>query len=203
MGIDVATFTKQLREDGIEAARREAEKILADAKAKAEHEKEQARAAARRMVQEGEAEIARHRQKVEAELRLAARDLVLDVKKRLENLTRGLLQPVIAEKLSAADVVESSLRELLKTQKTGREWEAALGPVVGAKLTQAALSDLFKTVDGRVKLGETLKTAGFTLRDTASGEVVELTETSVADAFGRLVAPQLRALLDKSENAGA
>ena len=49
MGIDVATFTKQLREDGIDAARREAEKILADAKAKAEHEKEQAKAAPEKM----------------------------------------------------------------------------------------------------------------------------------------------------------
>ncbi|HOY66256.1 MAG TPA: hypothetical protein PLP29_05155 [Candidatus Ozemobacteraceae bacterium] len=202
MGIDVATFTKQLREDGIEAARREAEKILADAKAKAEHEKEQAKAAARRLVQEGEAEAARHRQKVEAELRLAARDLILDVKKRLENLTRGLLQPVVAEKLSAADVVEASIKELLKTQKTGREWEVALGPVVGAKLTQAAVSDLFKTADGRARLGETLKTAGFTLRDAASGEVVELTEASVSEAFGRLIAPELRALLDKAEQTG-
>lgn len=202
MGIDVATFTKQLREDGIEAARREAEKILADAKAKAEHEKEQARTATRRMVQEGDAEIARHRQKVEAELRLAARDLILDVKKRLENLTRRLLQPIVAEKLSAADVVEASIKELLKTQKTGRDWEASLGPIVGAKLTQAALSDLFKTADGRVKLGETLKAAGFTLRDTVSGEVVELTESSVAEAFGRLIAPELRALLDKAEHTG-
>lgn len=202
MDMDVATFTKRLREDGIEAARQEAEKILTDAKAKAEHEKEQAKTAARRMVQEGEAEIARHRQKVEAELRLAARDLILDVKKRLENLTCGLLKPVVTGKLSAADVVESSIKELLKTQKTGREWEVALGPVVGTTLTQAALSDLFKTADARVKLGETLKTAGFTMRDTSSGEVIELSEASVIEAFGRLIAPELRALLDKAEKSG-
>jgi len=202
MGIDVATFTKQLREEGIDAVRHEAEKILADAKAKADHEKEQAKTAARRMVQEGEAEIARHRQKVEAELRLAARDLILDVKKRLENLTRALLQPVVAEKLSAADVVESSIKELLKTQKTGREWEIALGPVVGAKLTQAVLSDLFKNAGARVKLGENLKTAGFTMRDASSGEVIELSESSVSEAFGRLIAPELRALLDKAEKSG-
>ena len=202
MGIDVTTFTKQLREEGIDAVRHEAEKILADAKAKADHEKEQAKTAARRMVQEGEAEIARHRQKVEAELRLAARDLILDVKKRLENLTRALLQPVVAEKLSAADVVESSIKELLKTQKTGREWEIALGPVVGAKLTQAVLSDLFKNAGARVKLGENLKTAGFTMRDASSGEVIELSESSVSEAFGRLIAPELRALLDKAEKSG-
>ncbi|HNW34704.1 MAG TPA: hypothetical protein PKM25_07220 [Candidatus Ozemobacteraceae bacterium] len=202
MGIDVATFTKQLREEGIEAARHEAEKILADAKAKAEHEKEQAKAATRRMVQEGEAEIARHRQKVEAELKLAARDLILDVKKRIEQITCELLRPVIAEKLSAADTVEASIRELLKTQKTGHEWEVALGPVVGAKLTQAALSDLFKAAGARVKLGENLKMAGLSMRDTASGEVIELTESSVTESFGRLIAPELRALLDKAEKSG-
>ena len=36
MGMDVATFAKQLREDGIEAAKAEAAKILTDARKEAE-----------------------------------------------------------------------------------------------------------------------------------------------------------------------
>jgi vacuolar-type H+-ATPase subunit H len=35
MGTDVASFAKQLKEDGIDAARKEAEKIVADAKKEA------------------------------------------------------------------------------------------------------------------------------------------------------------------------
>ena len=194
MAMDVATFTKQLREDGVSAARQEAEKIVAEAKQRAQAIEQEGRQAAAQALKEGEARIQKERQRTEGELKLVARDLLLGVKKRIETVAVTLLRENIGATLGSTEVVKSAVIELLKQQKPGQDWELSLGPTVGKNLAEAAVNDLFKTAQARGKLGQALTQEGFTLRD--KNEVIEVTEESVAEACRRMMSTELRKLLD-------
>ena len=194
MAMDVATFTRQLREDGVSAARQEAEGILAEAKQRAQAIEQEGRQAAAQALKEGEARIQKERQRTEAELKLVARDLLLGVKKRIEAVAVTLLREHIGATLGSAEVVKAAVVELLKQQKSGQDWELALGPTVGRNLAEAVVKDLFKTAEARGKLAQALTQEGFALRD--KNEVIEVTEESVAEACRRLMSTELRKLLD-------
>jgi V/A-type H+-transporting ATPase subunit E len=196
MAMDVATFAKQLKEDGIDAARVEAEKILSDARAKAEALKKEGEAAAQKRLQNIEEEAIKFRQKAEAELRLVARDLLIDVKRQIEKTMGILLKDKIAGALALDEVVKSAILELLKTQKSGKEWELALGPTIGKSLAAAAVTELFKTAGAQAKLVEGFKGAGFELKAKGGTEVIEVSDDSVASAFRLLLSPELIKLLD-------
>ena len=196
MATDVAEFTKQLKEEGIEAARHEAEKILAEAHSKADQIIEDASAASQKMLQESEAEIYRRSQRSEAELKLVARDLILSVKRQIEEVAQDLLKSKTAALLSSDEVVKSALMELIKCQKTGQEWELALGPSVGESLAHAVVDDLFQSNRVHLKLTDSFKKVGFQLQRKTGTEVLEVSDESVAEAFRRLLSPELQRILN-------
>jgi len=203
MATDVAEFAKQLKEEGIEAARLEADKIIAEANAKAEQIIKEAKSSTQKMLQETEAEISRKFQRSEAELKLVARDLILNVKRQIEQVAQDLLKGKTAQLLSSEEVIRAALMELIKCQKTGKEWELALGPTVGEPLAQTVVDELFKSHEAQLKLTDGFKKSGFQLKTKAGTEVIEVSDDSIADAFRRLLSPELQKILDaKVEAAG-
>ncbi len=195
MGQDVAAFAKVLREEGIEAAKAEAGKILADARAKADEIVKEANTAHRRKMEEANREIEQMRQRAEAEMKLVARDLILQVKKRVEEIAARLLSDKVEKALSTPEIVKSCLLEVLKTTKTGTEWELSLGPTVGKSLAAAAVGDLFRQAEARGKLTDAIKAEGFALKSPADSMVIEVTAESVSEAFRQLLSPELEKLL--------
>lgn len=193
--MDVATFAKQLKEDGIDAARTEAEKILTEAKKQAEIQKKDGENSVKKMKSQAENDIAQMKSRCDAELRLVARDLLLGVKKDIEKIAANLLKAEVKESLSSAEVVQNALIELIKGQKAG-QWELALGPTVGKELTESTVQVLFKKEDSKVSLIEGLKQSGFELKSTGSAEVIEVTEDSVTAAFRLLLSGELAKYLE-------
>ena len=86
MGTDVASFAKQLREDGIEAAKEEAAKILADARKEAEKIIGSAKSEAAKVEKEAQNRIAQNKASSESEMRMVARDIVIGLKKKIEEI---------------------------------------------------------------------------------------------------------------------
>lgn len=195
MGTDVAAFAKQLREDGIDAAKKEAEGILADARKEAKKLLDSAKAEIEKMEKDAETRIAQKRSNSEAEIQLSARDLMNSFRKRIEEVGSNLLKGKVSEALDDKEVVKNAISELLKTQKTGQEWELALGEKVGKPLADTVVS-LFKGNDASVKLAETLKKSGFELRSEKGHEVIEVTEDSVIESFKKLFSPELKKILE-------
>ncbi len=201
MGTDVASFARQLKEDGIEAAKKEADKLIEAARAKAKEIQDEAKASISRMEKEAQEQIDRDRKKAEADLKLVGRDLVLGVRKTIEETAAALLKQSVSKALSTEDTVKTGLLELLKTQKTGREWELALGPTVGKKLATTVVEDLFKQAGALAKLKSALEKEGFQLTSKGGTEVIEVTEDSVVEAFRRLLSPELAIILGQKTPA--
>jgi len=196
MATDVAEFARQLREEGIDAARTEAEKVVAEARSKAEQITKEAKLSAQKMLEETEQDIARRFQRSEAELKLVARDLMLNVKRNIEHVAQDLLKEKTGKVLSSEEVIKSAILELVKSQKTGKEWELALGPAVGEPLAKVVVEELFNSEQAQLKLIDGFKKAGFQLKSKTGSEVIEVSEDSLADAFRRLLSPELQKILN-------
>ena len=195
MGTDVAAFAKQLKEDGIDAAKKEAEGILAEARKEAKKLLDSAKSEVEKMEKDAENRIAQKRTNSEAEIQLAARDLMSSFRKRIEEVGTQLLKGKVAENLNDKEMVKNAISELLKTQKTGQEWELALGEKLGKSLADIVTS-LFKAEGASVKLVEELKKAGFELKAAKGNEVIEVTEDSISESFKKLLSPELKKILD-------
>ncbi len=195
MGTDVAAFAKQLKEDGIDAAKKEAESILAEARKEAKKLLDSAKAEIEKMEKDAEHRIAQKRSNSEAEIQLAARDMMNSFRKRIEEVGAQLLKGKVTESLNDKDVVKNAIAELIKNQKKGQEWELALGEKVGKPLADM-VTLLFKAEGASVKLVEELKKAGFELKTAKGNEVIEVTEESIVDSFKKLLSPELKKIIE-------
>ncbi|MDD2997503.1 MAG: hypothetical protein EOM80_01945 [Erysipelotrichia bacterium] len=193
MGTDVATFARQLKEDGIEAARSEAAKILADARKEAEKIVSTARAESTKMEKEAQNRIQQNRHRSEDEMKLVIRDLLNSFRKRIEEVGTTLLKGKVAESLNDKEIIKVAIGELLKSQKAGQEWEIALGEKIAKPLAETVVA-LFKEKGASVKLAAEMSRAGFELR--VGNEVFEVTEESVTESFKKLLSPELKKLLE-------
>ena len=195
METDVAAFAKLLKQDGIDAARAEASRILDEARTQAAQIVQQAQAAAEKVLRDTQSEIDSQRQRQAVEIRLVARDTMLKVKEEVERVALLLLRQPIGEALAADEVVRAAIVELVQNSGQGQEWEIRVGPRIGKALAQATVNDLFKGREAAVTLVEEFRRSGLEFRSGA-GEVLELSEESVAELFRRLMSPELSRILD-------
>ena len=191
----VASFARQLREDGIEAAKAEAAKILADARKEAEKIITSAKAEATKVEKEAQNAIAQNKNSSEAEMRMVARDIIIGLKKKIEDVGMALLGSKVAEALADREVVRTAVIELLKTQQVGKNWEVALSEKIAKPLADVVVAS-FKEKGATAKLTSDLKKIGFEVRATGENEVFEVTEESVTESFRRLLSPELKKLLE-------
>lgn len=194
MGMDVATFAKQLREDGIEAAKGEAAKILADARKEAEKIVSVAQADTAKLEKEAKHKIQQEKHRSEDEMRLVARDLVNGFHKRIEEVATRLLKEKVAESLNDKEVVKTAIIEMLKSQSDKKDWEVSLGAKIAKPLVDVVVAQ-FKEKGAVAKLGQELDKAGYEMRASGSSEVFELTDESVIETFKKLLSPELKKLL--------
>ncbi|HAE40261.1 MAG TPA: hypothetical protein DCG57_16745 [Candidatus Riflebacteria bacterium] len=194
MGMDVATFAKQLREDGIEAAKAEAAKILTDARKEAEKIVSAAQSDAAKLEKEAKHKIQQEKHRSEDEMRLVARDLVSSFRKRIEDVGARLLKEKVAEGLNEKEVIKTAIVEMLKMQSDKKDWEVSLGAKIAKPLADVVIAQ-FKEKGAVVKLGQELGKAGFEMRAGGGSEVFELTDESVTDTFKKLLSPELKKLL--------
>jgi len=195
METDVAAFAKLLKQDGIDAARAEAAVILDEARSRAAEIVRQAQAVAGKVMRDAESASESQRQRQAVEIRLVARDAMLKVKEEIERVALLLLRQPIAAALAADEVVRAAIVELVQNSASGREWEIRVGPRIGKALVQATVNDLFKGRAAAATFVDELRRSGLEFR-TGAGEVLELSEESVAELFRRLMSPELSRLVD-------
>ena len=195
MGTDVATFAKQLKEDGIAAAKNEAAKILADARKEAEKIINQSRTESAKVEKEAQTRIQAERHRSEDEMKLVARDLTSSFRKQIEEAGTKLLKSKVADALNDKEIINNAIAELLKNQKTGQEWEVSLGAKIAKPLADTVVA-LFKEKGATAKLADELARAGFEMHTTGGNEVFEVTEESVTDSFKKLLSPELKKFLE-------
>jgi len=207
-GETIESFVAKLQAEGVEAGRKAAEKLKAEAKQQAERVMQQARAEAEKIIAEANAKAASIVARSKTELKLAARDTVLKLRERLSAALSAILGKAAGEKLSDADFIGKVLHELImlyarQDQHRKDQIRIDVRPELREKLVKWALGELGQeigqgnhpTIDLKGKLSQ----AGFEYE--ISGATTEVTLDSVVEVLSELVSPALREVLDEATAA--
>ncbi len=207
MAETIESFVEKLQQQGVEAGRAQAEKILQDAKARAETVVGDARKEADRILADAHRQARRALEQGRTELELAARDLFGRLRQRIAGAVEEVLRRSAAESLADEKFLSQVLHDVIvQYAQKDAEGDWPIEVRIDAEISEKVLDAALKAVAGRggkggkgksrVDLKKDLQAAGFEY--SVSGGVVEVTAESVAEALGEMIAPRLRELVDKA-----
>lgn len=194
-------FIGKLQAEGVAAGQEAAQRIEAEAQARAAGIVQTAERQARDIVAAAEAEREQIRARTESELKLAARDSVLRLRAVLQQVLDAALTRQVEAQLSDASFMATLVRDVImqyvRADVVGRTGiTLTVGDDLKRQLVDWALHEFREERQGGASLDLhwTLKKAGFEYR--VSDGTVEVTVASVVRALSELAAPELRRLLD-------
>jgi len=210
MGETIEEFVARLQAEGVQAGRRQADRISAQAQQEADRTLADARSQAERIVAEANAEAESILQRGRTELQLATRDVAMKLRESLGRAIQVVLAHGAREKLQDAEFLSKLLHEIVmmyaKADIDGKDTLAINVPAeMQDKLADWAISELHGTKSGGPRpdfdLKATLAGAGFEYK--AGGATVEVTPESVVQMLWQMVGPSLKEILTQAvENDG-
>lgn len=201
---NIEAFVETLKSEGVDAGKKAAEKIEADAQAQAEQIIAQAKAKADQIVADAETEASKIKSRMDSSLELATRDALLALKEKLSQLLNALLSKEVGKALSKEDTLASVLQEVIpayakSNAKGSVSAEISVPDKLKGKLLDSALKDLVKALknDGiQAEVKSSLSQAGFEYK--IEGSTVEVSADSVTALLGEMIDPELRHILDSA-----
>lgn len=205
MAETVQSFIETLRANGVEAGRKEAERIRREAEEKAEQIVRDAESKARQIVEEAEREREKTLERTQTDLKLAARDTVAKLRDSLSQAVNRVLAQKVSETFDDETFLKELIRDMaLNYAKSDAAGEEAisfnLSQPMQKKLADWIVATLQESSGGdqlSVELHGTLTSAGFEYK--VSGGTVEVTPESVVEALSQIVTPQLQQLITADE----
>lgn len=201
MAEEIKDLIEKIQEEGIKAAEEKAKKIEAEAKRLAESILQKAQGEAQKILSEADEKVLRMEQSAKASIQQAGRDLLLSLRKEIEEMLKRLVQAKVAQVLSASEITKI-LHELIKKfAEHGKEevlvW---LNKEDGEKLEKDFLAQLKE----ETRRGITLKpsqdiSAGFIISFDAGKSHFDFTDKALAGYMATFLRPQLREILEESK----
>ncbi|MBQ9693823.1 MAG: hypothetical protein IJV69_03620, partial [Kiritimatiellae bacterium] len=180
----------KIRSEGVDAAKVEADTLLANAKAEAAAMVATAKIEADKLLANAKAEAERAAQGAEATIRQAARDVLLKLGQDITALLERTLGGAVDESLSSAPLIEKLVTTAITTYMKDGTVEVVVAPeIANALKTSLALQkDVTVVTDAQMGTGFRVKMAGGRVEHDFTG-------TSVTEALAALLRPQLVQLL--------
>lgn len=198
------SFVAKLQAEGVEAGRREAERLTAEAEREAREIVRKARVQAERLESEAasraEAELERGR----AELRLAFRDTMLELqaalRRALDGVLAGAADDAMRDPSFVADLIREAVAAYARSDAEGVE-EVRMSAESLERLEQWAGAELAGLLgEDAALVSGPLADAGFEFR--VGGGTVEVTVEAVTAKLLELVTPYLRDVVASSSSDG-
>ena len=201
MAEELQDLIERIRRDGVERADAEAERIVADARtrarelvAEAEHEKNT-------LLEKAKEDAGLFRQRAESAVRHAARDIILS----LGEAVTETLQAIIAHRVDAAmstDDFPGFVRDAIRAY-AGQTDAANLEAVLSEKQKEAVSAFFMRDLAEAMRKGLTIGSrrglvSGFRVVVKDSGIEHDFTGEALASALGKLLRPQLAALVQEA-----
>lgn len=204
MAETIESFVAKLQEEGVQAGKEAADKLLADAQKEADQIVAEAEAKARKIVAVAESGAAATLEKSKTDLALAARDTVLRLRETLSRAVRAAMATGVRQPLGDAEFLKTLLHDIvMQYVRADLDRRTTITINVPAEmqhhLAQWALAHLHAKAeqgDVSIDLRGTLADVGFEYE--VEGANVEVTLASVVEALSELVNPHLREMLDQA-----
>jgi V/A-type H+-transporting ATPase subunit E len=214
-GIDA--LIEKLRNEGVDAGRTEADRILADARAQAKHILDKAHEEASQRLARAKKESDSYRQAGEDALKTAMRDTVLEMKARLMQRFRGDVQRLISEHAREPEMLKRMILEIVGNIRDNDELSAAKdiemllpADVKGleelradpGELKNGALSKfVFGLTSEMLREGVTFRAShdvesGIHIRAKDKDIEIDVSDRAVAELLMQHLQPRFRAILE-------
>jgi V/A-type H+-transporting ATPase subunit E len=197
------SFVARLHDEGVQAGRQEAERLVREARREAERIVERAQREAERLANEAREKADRDLARGRDELDLAARDAVLELTEAFRSGLRAVLEEKVEHELRDPDFLRTLVAQAVSAYaQADAERSGAIDVRVPreleADLESWAVGELARGLEegNALTLSPTLAEAGFEYR--VSDGTVEVTVESTVDLLMRLLTPRLGEVLERA-----
>jgi V/A-type H+-transporting ATPase subunit E len=211
----VEELVERLRDEGVRSGRDEAERVVADAQARARWVVEQAQEEADKLIENARAESQSLRSSADDALQVAARDMLLSLRERLTHRFAGEVRRLVSDQLRDKEFLKQLILEIAGAQRQiideGDEVEILLprkalevaelrkdsGDMQDRELTEFVLG----ITDNMLRDGVTIRVTdsndeGISARLVDEEIQVEVTAEAVSSLLLEHLQPRFRALLE-------
>jgi len=204
---NIESFVKTLESEGVDAGKRAAEKIEADAREQADKIIAEGKAKAERIIAEAEAEAQKIKARMNSSLELATRDAIYMLREKLSQQLDTLLHWNVEKALNDEETLASVLREVIPAYaKADAEnkltTEIHVSQNMKSRLLEGALRELTHSLRDKnvqVDVRYNLAKSGFEYK--IEGSTVEVNTESVTALLAEMIDPELQQFLEQAANA--
>lgn len=202
MAETIESFVQKLQEEGVEAGREQAQKLLDGAGAEAEGIVADAKRRAEEIIADAKAQAETNLKRGKDELSLASRDVLLRLRETVVKTLEGLLKSSSREKLRDEEFFVRLLHDVaVQYAEKDAAHERPVVISVDEDMLEAATRWAVQemTQEGgddwrsRIDLKGRLKTAGFEY--SAGDGTIEVTPESISAVLSEMISPRLREIV--------
>ena len=207
MPTDIESFVKTLESEGVDAGRKAAMKIEAEAKEKADEINAEAREKANQIIAEAEAEAEQIKTRMNSSLELAMRDAIFLLREKLSLQLSNILKLNVEKVLKDEETLVNVLREVIPAYaKADAEnkltTEINISDNIKSRLLETSLRELaFSLNNQNVQLETSYNLANEGFEYKIEGSTVEVSTDSVTSLLADMVDPGFQQFLEKAVNS--
>jgi vacuolar-type H+-ATPase subunit E/Vma4 len=207
MPTNIESFVKTLESEGVDAGRKAAQKIEAEAKEKAEKISAEAKEQANQIIAEAEAEAEKIKARMNSSLELAMRDAIFLLREKLGIQLNNILKLNVEKALKDEETLVNVLCEVIPAYaKANAEnklnSEINISSSLKSRLLETSLRELansLKQQNVQLEIGYNLAKDGFEYK--IEGSTVEVSTESVTSLLTEMIDPGFQKFLEKAANA--
>ena len=204
MPTNIESFVKTLESEGVDAGRKAAQKIEAEAKKKAETIISEAKETSSQIIADAQTEAEKVKARMDSSLELATRDAILQLREKLSQQLETILKLNVEQALNDEDTLVHVLREVIPAYAKAdieKELTTEVNVASGLKsrLLETALRELAHTLkkeNVQMNISHNLAKSGFEYK--IEGSTVEVSTDSVTSLLAEMIDPELQQFLSKA-----
>ncbi len=207
MPTNIESFVKTLESEGVDAGKKAAMKIEAEAREKADEINAEAKETANQIIAEAQAEAEKVKVRMNSSLELAVRDTIFLLREKLGQQLKTILKLSVEKALNDEETLVHVLREVIPAYaKADTEnkltTEINISNNTKSRLLETSLRELahsLKKQNVQLDISYDLAKEGFEYK--IEGSTVEVSTDSVTSLLAEMIDPGLQQFLEKAAKA--
>jgi V/A-type H+-transporting ATPase subunit E len=204
MPTNIESFVKTLESEGVDAGRKAAQKIEADAKHQAEKIIAEGKAKAEQIINDANTEAEKIKTRMNSSLELATRDAIFMLREKLSQELKNLLQSNVQTAIKDEETLASVLKEVIPAYAKAdtnikKTAEINISGKLKSRLLEGTLRELkhsLKDKNVEINVKHNLAKEGFEFK--IEGSTVEVSTESITALLSEMIDPELQQFLEKA-----
>ena len=202
MAEQVQELINKIKKEGLQEVEAKGRQIEDEARKRADELVKQAKEEAARLVEQGKNEIRQNQEAARASLQQAARDVILNLHKEINNVLRAVVMREVRQSLSGKDltaILEQAIKTYMQQNKDITDIKLLVSEADLEHLKHGLLAKLQERLKGSISLrSEQDIGAGFVISFNADKTSFEFTDQSLVQYLGDFLNEEVSAIIQST-----